>query len=854
MKKRWVALLTTVCLGTSFLAGCGAEEEDLVVEEKEEEEDDQGGSTGGAGAPTRTLEGASTRLQVNRTTGDMTITRSPLGNTSMGEEGTWTIFVYLCGADLESENGMATGDLQEMLDAAASDNVRYVIQTGGAYEWQNGVVDAGKLQRFVVEDNDLVEVYSSSAASMADVATLTDFVRWGIEEYPAERMGFIFWDHGCGCINGVCVDETDNQNTLFLRDIDNAFLSVSDVMTDRFEFIGFDACLMGTVECANILAPYARYMIGSEEVEPGYGWDYEQMGDFLAQNPDADGLALGEVICDSFYEMCEEIGEENMATLSVIDLDMIDDVLIAFNSFAKDVYEAGGSSSSLADMVRNIENGDNFGGNNRSEGYTNMVDLAGLVNGCSDYSAYAGDVIAALDNAVAYSRVGLNHRNACGLSTYYPLCLQGSMEMQIFGDICVSPYYLSFVERQSYDGVYDTGYDDYYGGGSSCSIDEENTYYDEEEGVFYFEEDGILYAYDENEGEYYYYDEDDDEWYYASESEECEVGDDDTYYDEEEGIYYFTQDGISYAYDENEDVYYYYDDEDGEWYYVDNSGYDDSSYDYEAYSDDYWYDDDDTWYYGNSDCYYDESSGCYRSTTSGGDRWEYADEFEVTGESGRISFAEAPSLDSDGCFSFTLDQRGIDNAALVYGYVFEIMEEDNDMLLLGETIDVFGDWETGHFEDGFDGYWLSLPDGQNLATYIVDYDEDYIIYTAPVYVNDEETNLRLRQDLNDWSVTIEGVWSGVDENGIASRDVHQLEIGDVIIPMYESFNIDTGEEGTYHGGEYVFDGDTEILYSWLDPADYMYAFCIDDIYGDYLMSDFVMFNVDENGDLWFYEE
>jgi len=853
MKKRWIALLTAMCMSASFLTGCMDDEEDLVVEE---DEDGEASGSGGSGT-SRSMDGVSTQLQVNRTTGEMTITRSPLGNTSMGEDGTWTIFVYLCGADLESENGMASGDLQEMIEATASDDVRYVVETGGANDWYNSSINANKLQRFVIEDNDLVEVDSLSAQSMADVSTITDFLRWGVETYPAEHMGVVFWDHGSGSINGVCFDETDNDKALLLRDLDNAFLSISDVMTDRFEFIGFDACLMGTIETANILAPYARYMIGSEELEPGYGWDYEKMGDFLAKNPDANGAELGEVVCDSFYEMCEEIGEENMATLAVIDLDKIDDVLIAFNNFAKDIYEAGDNSSSLADMVRNIENGDNFGGNNRTEGYTNMVDLAGLVNGCSDYSNYAADVIDAIDDAVVYCRVGLNHRNACGLSTYYPLSIQGSMEMQIFGDLCISPYYLSFVERQSYDGVYDTGYD-YYSDGS-CSIDEDNTYYDEETGIFYFEEDGIYYAYDETEGEYYYYDEDDEEWYYVDGSDggsdeyASEVGDDDTYYDEENGIFYFMQDGITYAYDENEDEYYYYDEDDDEWYYLDDSesGYSEASYD--AYSDDYWYDDDDMWYYSN-DCYYDESSSCFRSNSSDDDHWNYVDDFEITGESKRITFAQEPGLDEDGVYSFTLDARGIDNAALVYGYVYEIMEDDNQYLLLGETFDVYGDWDTGHFEDGFEGYWLSLPDGQNLSTFIVDYDEDYIIYTAPVEINGVETNLRLRQDLNDWSVVIEGVWSGVDENGIAARDVHALEAGDVIVPLYYSYDMDTDEEGEYVGWEYVYEGDDEIVYGYLDAADYWYGFCIDDIYGDYFASEFVKFNVDENGDLWFYEE
>ncbi|MCR5235609.1 MAG: hypothetical protein K6E34_00220 [Lachnospiraceae bacterium] len=40
-------------------------------------------------------------------------------------------------------------------------------------------------------------------------------------------------------------------------------------MKGHFDFIGFDACLMATVETAYMLSPYADYMIASEEFEPG---------------------------------------------------------------------------------------------------------------------------------------------------------------------------------------------------------------------------------------------------------------------------------------------------------------------------------------------------------------------------------------------------------------------------------------------------------------------------------------------------------------------------------------------------------------------------------------------------------
>ena len=42
-----------------------------------------------------------------------------------------TVMVYMIGSDLESEDGSATDDLLEMADAALSENVHLVLQTGG---------------------------------------------------------------------------------------------------------------------------------------------------------------------------------------------------------------------------------------------------------------------------------------------------------------------------------------------------------------------------------------------------------------------------------------------------------------------------------------------------------------------------------------------------------------------------------------------------------------------------------------------------------------------------------------------------------------------------------------------------
>lgn len=159
----------------------------------------------------------------------------------------------------------------------------------------------------------------------------------------------------------------------------------------------------------------------------------------------------------------------------------------------------------------------------------------------------------------------------------------------------------------------------------------------------------------------------------------------------------------------------------------------------------------------------------------------------------------------------------------------------------------------GEVTDNFDGYWLSLPDGQNLAMYVAEETTDYVIYTSPILLNNEETNLRIRQSFADTSISIEGAWDGIDEYGMSSREIKKLSVGDVITPMYYSYEIDSIYEGYYYGEDYTFDGDPEIIYSSLPAGDYYYSFCIDDIYGDYFLTDSVIFTVDEDGSLYFTE-
>lgn len=677
---------------------------------------------------------SSVKLSLDSDSGKLNIDRAEKQNvTPMGEDGTWTVFVYICGTDLESDpeyGGAATEDIMEMCAADENENVRFVFQTGGTLEWNNTVVDYSKTQRYVVVDGGIELVYEDAIENMGESETLADFLNWGVENYPAENMGVVFWNHGGGSISGVCFDELYDYDSLTLYEIDSALLSVYNNMTDKFEFIGFDACLMSTLEAANVLATYADYMYASEEYEPGYGWDYTTIGDYLADNPDCNGEQLGKIVTDSYFSMCLEVGEENSATFSVTDLSKIDELIVTFNDFAKELYEESVESASyFAEVMRNIKGADDFGGNNDQEGYSNMVDLGGIASACGDKA-----VLEAIDEAVVYKKNGSDHLDATGLSVYYPLYFDGGSDLAEFNLICPSPYYVAFIKLVVYNAS--------FGGDLSD-----------------FTVSDII---------------DDGSW---------------------------TNDSA---------------------YILDDSG------------------------------YFSEVDASYYEGTNGQTEWDFAEGIEVTGMSPYITFEIEPSINDNGLYCFQLDEYGIENLYDACAFVYTYSEDGLDYIDLGETYDVYIDFESGYCEDLFDGYWLSLPDGQNLALYISLVTYDYIVYNAPVMVNNEYTYLRILQSFEDGSAYIEGICSGIDENGMASRDSVSLELGDVIIPVYDGYSIEGDDMYVYYGEEYTYVGDDAIEYLRLDAGDYLYAFCIDDVFGDYYVTDYIEFCVDENGDTYYY--
>jgi hypothetical protein len=402
-----------------------------------------GGCSGGleeAQAPIETAPAADTPIETAPAEAEGITLSNPGGDT-------WTILVYLCGTDLETNGGYASINVQEMTLAAQSDKVNVIFETGGTQQWAIEGIDPGQIQRWKVVPESIELIDSQPLSNMGEAETLGSFLAWGVETYPADKYMCLLWDHGGGSVAGIAADELHGGDMLSLKEL-SLGLSMAGV---QFELAGFDACLMSTMETAAALTPYARYMVASQELEPGTGWDYTAWLNALAADTTADGLAVGTTICDSFYAKCAAGGTESLATLAVTDLSKIPALISAFDSMAAEMKGFTSVTEKLQPLTQAIVKAENYGGNNDSEGYNNMVDLGDLTIYAEGVLSDTGDaLLTSLFEAVPYRVAGDGRQRSNGLSVYVPLAIAPGELDQYAALSATSGEYLRFLE-----GLYD---------------------------------------------------------------------------------------------------------------------------------------------------------------------------------------------------------------------------------------------------------------------------------------------------------------------------------------------------------------------------------------------------------------
>ncbi len=336
---------------------------------------------------------------------------------------TWTVCWYLCGSDLESYYGCATSDMAEMMQVSLPEEVQVVIQTGGADTWYNYGIDENAIERYLYDQNGLTLLESSPQSNMGDPDTLAEFLAFCRDNYPADHTMVLFWNHGGGSVTGVAFDENYDFDSLTLTEMYDAFGRVYDLSAARppIDVVGFDSCLMATIDTAYTFADVAQYMVASEELEPGNGWFYTSWLQALANNTGMDGAELGTAICDAYVEGCEWEGTADEITLSVTDLSALGNLMDAYERMGDEALVAAlDNPGFFSKLGRAATRSESYGGNTPDQGYTNMVDLGHLVRNSADILPdNAQAVLDALDACIVYKVNGPYRQEATGLSCYY---------------------------------------------------------------------------------------------------------------------------------------------------------------------------------------------------------------------------------------------------------------------------------------------------------------------------------------------------------------------------------------------------------------------------------------------------
>lgn len=323
---------------------------------------------------------------------------------------TVTVLVYVCATDLEANYGMATADINEMAYATQSDRVNVILETGGTRRWQNTVMNTRTNERWKVSTKSLIPLDRNvGMKQMTDPNTLLDFINFGVTNFPADRYMLILWDHGSGSISGYGYDQNYPNGTMRIDQVSNA-LKASGV---KFDFIGFDACLMATAETAMALSPYADYMLASEETEPGTGWYYTNWLSALANNTSLPTTSVGKQIIDDFVLASAQASPRDKTSLSLIDLAEFDakvpDKLTAFAKTLTDKLDT--SEYRTVVDARSVT---------KEFAQSNRIDQIDLTHFALNMGNNEGKELAnAIQSCVKYNRVN-NMKNAYGLSIYFP--------------------------------------------------------------------------------------------------------------------------------------------------------------------------------------------------------------------------------------------------------------------------------------------------------------------------------------------------------------------------------------------------------------------------------------------------
>jgi len=365
----------------------------------------------------------------------------------------WTFMVYMAGDN--NLDGAALRDIAEMARAGSTEDVNILVQLDR--------IEDNLTRRFRITQGggfkkDCLESFGDT--NTGDPQILYDFVKWAVDNYPADRYALILWNHGSGWwedaksraagpaekkprrrlfrqpirypapqehLNisapqehrSICYDDTSGGDALDNRELRVVLAGICALLGRKIDLLGMDACLMNMVEVAYQLRDSVNVIVGSEIEEPFDGWPYAEILTRLTAKPGQDAAALARWIVKSY--LLSYKGKDETVTQSALDVSRIGEMTAKIDALSDALLTSLKADSKLIEAAWN-----------RSPGFydDNYIDLACFARNIrkkagAELQAKADDLIAALKAGkgraiLCQGKIGRDVRGTCGLSIYFP--------------------------------------------------------------------------------------------------------------------------------------------------------------------------------------------------------------------------------------------------------------------------------------------------------------------------------------------------------------------------------------------------------------------------------------------------
>ncbi len=187
----------------------------------------------------------------------------------------WTLLVWM--ANDNSPTLPWQDDIDEMMAANTSASIVVLYDGNESADSRLFSVQAGKIAN-------LTAPFFSTEINTGSPFQLSDFVVWGMQNYPSHHVWVDLWGHGNGW-KGTCRD-IHPSDILTPSELGRAFGEIRERTGKNVDILTFDACRMGAMSVLYELQGSVDYVLSSEMDVPERGLPYTIILNNLVRSPE----------------------------------------------------------------------------------------------------------------------------------------------------------------------------------------------------------------------------------------------------------------------------------------------------------------------------------------------------------------------------------------------------------------------------------------------------------------------------------------------------------------------------------------------------------------------------------------